>query len=105
MNTPIAEMLPVEVAYALPHQQRIIALSVPAGTTALEAVQRSGIAQEFPEIVPDTCSMGIFSRLLDGRSQPLPQDYALAAGDRVEVYRPLLLDPKEARLRRATRRK
>ncbi|MCB1649492.1 MAG: RnfH family protein [Gammaproteobacteria bacterium] len=94
----------VEVAYAQPQQQRIIALSVPAGTTALEAVQCSGIAAEFPQIDPLTASMGIFSRLLDGRSQPLPKDCVLEEGDRVEIYRPLLIDPKQARLRRAARR-
>lgn len=99
-----ANMLQVEVAYASPQRQCLIALGVPEGTTALEAVTRSGIVGEFPEIDLNTASMGIFSRLLDGRSQPLPKDYALENGDRVEIYRPLLIDPKEARLRRAARR-
>ena len=99
-----ANMLQVEVAYASPQRQRLIALSVPEGTTALEAAVRSGIAGEFPEIDLSTASMGIFSRLLDGRSQPLPKDCTLEDGDRVEIYRPLLIDPKEARLRRAARR-
>lgn len=99
-----ADLIQVEVAYALPQRQRIIALKVAAGTTALEAVKRSGIAEEFADIDLENASMGIFSRLLDGRSQPLPKDCVLVDGDRVEIYRPLLIDPKQARLRRAARR-
>lgn len=98
-------MIRVEVVYALPMQQRLIALDVPAGTTALEAVRRSGILEEFPQIVPESASLGIFSRLLDGKSMPAPQDYVLKALDRVEIYRPLLIDPKQARLRRAARKR
>ena len=93
----------VEVAFALPDQQQIIQLSVLPGTTALEAVIQSGIAVQFPIIKPDTAAMGIFSRVLDGRVNPTPAEYVLRAGDRVEVYRPLLLDPKQARLVRAAR--
>ena len=98
-------LIKVEVAYALPQKQRIVALQVPAGTTALDAVLRSGIAQEFPEIDPDSAPMGIFAKALDGKSLPLPQDYQLAARDRVEIYRPLLIDPKEARQARAAKLK
>ncbi len=96
------ELLRVEVAYALPDRQRIIELEVPPGTTALQAVEQSGIAAEFPEIETQTASMGIFSRLLDGRLKPLPADYVLQARDRVEVYRPLQIDPKQARRARAS---
>ncbi len=95
----------VEVAYALPERQCIVVLNVPHGTTAFEAVIKSGITAEFPDIDPDNADMGIFSHNLDGKSLPLPRDYRLQAGDRVEIYRPLLLDPKEARLLRAARLK
>lgn len=95
----------VEVAYALPERQCIIELRVPVGTSALQAVQQSGIAREFPGLEPLTAPMGIFSKALDGRTLPLPQDYQLKAGDRVEIYRPLLLDPKAARLARAAKLK
>lgn len=98
-------MIPVEVVYGLPHVQRLLALMVPAGTTALEAVRLSAIAQEFPEIVPETASLGIFSRLLDGRSMPAPMEYIVQPNDRIEIYRPLLIDPKQARLRRAAKRR
>lgn len=106
-----SELILVEVAYALPSEQRIIALQVPRGTTAVEAVQLSGILQLFPQIDPYTelqfnpqaIPMGIFSRPLDGKSSPLPQDYVLKERDRVEIYRPLQVDPMQARQLRAAR--
>lgn len=95
----------VEVAYALPERQHLIELMVPAGTTALEAVRLSNIAREFPGIDPATVPMGIFSKPLDGKTLPLPQDYRLKPRDRVEIYRPLTIDPKAARLARAAKLK
>lgn len=93
--------IPVEVAYALPERQCIVAMQVPEGTTALEAVMRSGICNEFPQIDPHNDAMGIFSKPLNGKGRPLPADYQLQSGDRVEIYRPLQIDPKQARLQRA----
>lgn len=98
-------MIPVEVVYGIPSTQRLLALEVPAGTTALEVVQLSGIMQEFPEIVLETVSLGIFSRLLDGRAMPAATDYLVQPHDRIEIYRPLLIDPKQARLRRAAKKR
>jgi len=98
-------MIPVEVVYGLPHTQRLIALEVPAGTTALATVQRSGLLQEFPEIDLETASLGIFSRLLDGRTLPAPAEYSVQPHDRIEIYRALLIDPKQARLRRAAKKR
>lgn len=98
-------LITVEVAYALPERQRIIALEVVQGCTAYEAVLQSGILAEFPQIDPEQVDMGIFSHILDGKSLPLPKDYRLKPKDRVEIYRPLLLDPKQARLLRAERAK
>ncbi len=97
------QLITVEVAYALPERQRIVALEVKPGCTAYEAVLQSGILKEFPEIDPEQADMGIFSHNLDGKSLPLPKEYQLKPGDRVEIYRPLLLDPKQARLLRAER--
>jgi putative ubiquitin-RnfH superfamily antitoxin RatB of RatAB toxin-antitoxin module len=91
----------VEVAYALPNRQRLIALEVERGTTALAAVVLSGIAREFPEIDPERADMGIFAKNLDGKTLPLPSVYQLKAQDRVEIYRPLMADPKAARAQRA----
>ncbi|HAJ75605.1 MAG TPA: RnfH family protein [Gammaproteobacteria bacterium] len=95
-----AETLPVEVAYGTPEKQLIIELEVPVGTTAYEAVLLSKIADEFATIDPGNDPMGIFSRLLDGKTRAVPEEYILQAGDRVEIYRPLLIDPKEARVKR-----
>jgi putative ubiquitin-RnfH superfamily antitoxin RatB of RatAB toxin-antitoxin module len=99
------QLIKVEVAYALPERQRIIALEVTLGCTAYEAVLQSGIVDEFPEIDIERADMGIFSHNLDGKALPVPKEYQLKAKDRVEIYRPLLLDPKQARLLRAERAK
>lgn len=96
-----AKQIEVEVAYATAAQQKIIALRVAAGTTAREAVSLSGILEVFPEIDIDSQPMGIFSKPLNGKGRPLPEEYVLRAGDRVEIYRPLQIDPKQARLERA----
>jgi uncharacterized protein len=100
VNQSVA-MIGVEVAYATPERQLIIALQVAEGTTAYEAVIQSGITAEFEGIDPQRDPMGIFSRPLDGKSSPLPAEYELQVGDRVEIYRPLIIDPKQARLKRA----
>lgn len=95
------KLIEVEVAYATPQRQLIVPITVPVGTTALQAVQQSNIAAEFPEINIQKDPMGIFSKPLDGKGRPQPADYLLSAGDRVEIYRPLIIDPKAARLQRA----
>jgi uncharacterized protein len=86
----VTETIRVEVAYARPERQLILALEVPAGTTALEAAQLSGIEEQFPEIDLATQRLGIFGKLCK-------PDRPLNAGDRVEIYRPLLVDPRVAR--------
>lgn len=93
----------VEVCYALPGDQVIRSLQIAPGTTALEAVKRSGLAEAFPGHAILDADMGIFSQPLDGKLRPLPTDCVLQAGDRVEIYRPLVIDPKQARLARAAK--
>lgn len=93
-------LIAVEVAYATPERQLIIPLQVPVGTTAMEAVKLSNIAAEFEQIDIEKDPMGIFSKPLDGKGRPKPAEYEMCAGDRVEIYRPLLIDPKAARLDR-----
>ncbi|MES2625824.1 MAG: RnfH family protein [Pseudomonadota bacterium] len=102
-NDRAVQLIKVEVAYATPERQLIVGLNVAAGCSAYDAVIQSGIVAQFPEIDPEHADMGIFSHNLDGKSLPLPKDYQLKAGDRIEIYRPLLLDPKQARLLRAER--
>jgi len=87
--------LAVEVAYAGPEGQVVLALAVPSGTTAWAAV---GMAREkLPAgVTPDEARLGIFAK-------KVAPDRVLEEGDRVELYRPLTLDPMEARRRRAKR--
>jgi uncharacterized protein len=80
----------VEVVYALPTRQRIVTVPLGACMTALEAVQASGVLEEFPELDATTLALGIFGRRVEA-SQPLRAD------DRVEIYRPLRNDPRVAR--------
>ena len=91
-----AAQLSIEVVYALPEQQRLLAFDVPAGTTARDALRISAIKDEFPELDIEQCSIGIFGKEVDGGQ-------VLISGDRVEIYRPLLKDPREARRELAAR--
>jgi len=97
----------IEVAFALPQRQEIRELVVEQGCTASEAVAKSGILEKYASFLsPDSePAMGIFSRPLNGVELPLPADYVLQENDRVEIYRPLEKDPKQARLERAARAK
>ena len=89
------EGLIVEVGYAVPGAQRVLAIRVPAGCTARRAVALSGMAQLFPEIDADQCPLGVFG-------VEVADDYRLRRGDRLEIYRPLENDPLETRRRNAT---
>ncbi len=84
----------IEVAYAEPQRQKIIALVVNEGITIKEAVARSGIVRFFPHLELSTAEFGIFSH-------KKTSDYVLRDGDRIEIYRPLIADPKEMRRQRA----
>ena len=84
----------IEVAYALPTQQLILPVKVAEGTTAIQAVETSGILQKFPEIDLAQNKLGIFGKLVKS-------DTPLRERDRVEIYRPLIADPKEVRRQRA----
>lgn len=101
--SPGQRMISIEVAWAVPRRHWLRKLSVPAGTTARQVVIQSGINEQWPEVDVWRAPLGIFSRKLDGVQQPLPEEYVLQPGDRVEIYRPLEIDPKQARRRRAAR--
>ncbi|MPZ47519.1 MAG: RnfH family protein [Betaproteobacteria bacterium] len=88
----------VEVVYALPDRQRRITVRVAAGASVAEAIRQSGILDEYAEIDPTRWKLGIFSR----RVAP---DSKVRAGDRIEIYRPLVADPKTVRRERARSRK
>ncbi len=87
-------MINITVAYATVTRQLEIALQISESTTIAVAIQRSGIIEQFPEIKLSEAKIGVFSR----RAQ---LDDLLHDGDRIEIYRPLIIDPKQARLLRA----
>jgi putative ubiquitin-RnfH superfamily antitoxin RatB of RatAB toxin-antitoxin module len=85
----------IEVVYALPQRQEIVPLTLPAGTSARQAVEASGLLHKYPEIDLDGANkLGIFAKLAKG-------DTVLRDRDRVEIYRPLIADPKAVRKKRA----
>ena len=88
------ESLRVRVVYALPDQQVGVSLEVPPGTTIADAVTRSKLLEKFPEAAERPLACAVF-----GRAVPLT--YELREGDRVEILRPLRVDPKERRRRKA----
>ncbi len=91
------EWIKVEVAYALPQKQTIVPVQVKVGTTALEAARLSGITDKFEGIDLDNAKLGIFGKAVS------PQQ-VLNVGERVEIYRPLIADPKDVRKARASPR-
>lgn len=85
----------VEVAYARERAQALIAVKGQSGMTLADAIERSGILGRFPEIDLKANKVGIFGKLAK-------LDQVLASGDRVEIYPPLIADPKQARKQRAS---
>ena len=84
----------IEVAYARPDKQIILSLQVEEGTTIDAAIKKSDILKIFPEIDLSACKVGIFGKLSK-------KDSLLRDKDRIEIYRPLIADPKEVRRQRA----
>ena len=89
-------LIDIEVAYANPEQQVIVVLKMPEGVTVEHAINASGLLKRFPEIDAVDIKVGIF-----GCACKL--DEQLRQADRVEIYRPLIHDPKEARRQRAAK--
>lgn len=92
------ETIEVEVAYATAEVQRLLKVRVNAAATLRDAIEASGILREFPEIDLETQKVGVFSK-------PAKLDQVLRSGDRVEIYRALIANPKEARKKRAAQKK
>ncbi|MBM3341046.1 MAG: RnfH family protein [Betaproteobacteria bacterium] len=89
-----AERIEVEVVYALPDEQALVRLQLAANATVFEAIEQSGLLARYTRIGAAPLSVGIFGQ----RVSPATR---LKQGDRVEIYRPLTVDPKDARRRRA----
>ena len=90
-------MMKVEVVYALPDQQDVCVIEVLEGSIAQHAVEQSGLLQRYPELAEAPWMLGIFGRKVEST-------VCLSAGDRVEIYRPLTVDPKKARMMRAQKK-
>ncbi len=84
----------IEIAYATPQKQIILEMEVDPATSPREAVIQSGIDDYFPEIDKQNCDIGIFGKAVK-------PDHVLENGDRIEIYRPLIADPKQVRKQRA----
>jgi len=101
LKKPTGEMMleeiMVEVAYALPEEQVIISIKVPTIFNVQQAIEKSGIQKKFPSIDLSKNKVGIF-----GKKTTL--DHLLKDKDRIEIYRPLILDPKEMRRKRAAKK-
>lgn len=89
-------MMTVQICHATPQRQILLQLQVPAGSTLRQAIVTSGILQQLPELVLDQLQVGVFGKIKSLNS-------ALRPYDRVEIYRPLRVDPKDARRQRANR--
>lgn len=89
-----AASLNVEVIYALPHEQNLLRVQLEAGATVEDAIRASGVLEAHPEIDLAKNKVGIFSKLVK-------LDERLRDRDRIEIYRPLIADPKEVRRKRA----
>lgn len=88
-----SEIIAVEVAYARPDEQVILSVEAEQGITLEQAIEKSGVLERFPEIELGKNKVGIFAKLSKLNTE-------LKAGDRVEIYRPLIADPKEVRRKR-----
>jgi uncharacterized protein len=84
----------IEVLYALPHKAELVRLDLPEGATVAQAVEASGLLAKYPEIDLKKNKFGIYAKLAKA-------DAALRDKDRIEIYRPLIADPKEVRKARA----
>lgn len=93
-----SEMIHVEVVYALPTEQRVLRLAVRSDQTVEEIIEQSGVLSLYPEIDLKVNKVGVFSR-------NVKLNATIRDKDRIEIYRPLLADPKEIRRQRAEKAK
>ncbi|MGV8887439.1 MAG: RnfH family protein [Pseudomonas sp.] len=94
----VETVIDVEVVYAAIDRQVLLSVTVPAGTTVRAALLKSGVGEAFAELDLADCPVGIFGKVVAD-----PDNHPVQAGDRIEIYRPLLADPKEVRRLRAAK--
>lgn len=90
----MSDKINIEIVYGLAHEQTLLRQEVPAGTSVADAIRASGILDKYPEISLTGNKLGIFGKLTKA-------DTVLREKDRIEIYRPLIADPKEVRKKRA----
>lgn len=95
----MANQIPIQVAYATAEKQQVVSLSVDVSCSVKEAISLSGLLEQFPEIDQNDMKVGVFYRLVD------QENYILKAGDRIEIYRPLIIDPKASRAAKANKKR
>jgi uncharacterized protein len=95
-STARGDQVRVSVVYALPDRQVLVELELPQSATVADAVARSGLVQQFPDIASRPLACAIYGR-------PVADSHGLQGGDRVEILRPLQIDPKESRRQAAAR--
>ncbi len=98
VDSETSNLMPIEVTYASADRSWLIPLDIEEGATVQQAIITSGILEQCPDINLQTNKVGLFSKIVE-------LDVLLRAGDRIEIYRPLILDPKEARRLRAEKAK
>jgi putative ubiquitin-RnfH superfamily antitoxin RatB of RatAB toxin-antitoxin module len=89
-----ADKLTVEVVFALPDRQALVSVTLASGATVGDAIRQSGLPERFPDEQLDSLPTGVWGR-------PAERSQIVSDGDRVEIYRPLEMDPREARRQRA----
>lgn len=89
-----AKVITIEVVYARPDKQMLLSVEVPLGTTISQAIELSGMLTHFPEINLEHQKVGVFSKKRELSD-------VIHAGERIEIYRPLTIDPKDARRAKA----
>jgi putative ubiquitin-RnfH superfamily antitoxin RatB of RatAB toxin-antitoxin module len=94
MGFQMPDFINVEVVYPLPMKQELFSIRLPAGATVRQAIEASGVIEKYPEIDLAKNKLGVYAKLVK-------PDALLRDRDRVEVYRPLIADPKEVRKQRA----
>ena len=94
MADDTTEIIHAEIVYALPGETTVIPVAIGKETTVGEAIRASGIAEAVPEIDLESVKAGIFSRIVS-------LDDSVSDGDRIEIYRSLIADPRESRRKRA----
>jgi len=93
-ESKISKEIDIEIAYALANKQVILAQKIDSSMKPREALKASNILESFPELDLDNIDIGVFGKAIK-------DDYSLQQGDRIELYRPLIADPKEVRRQRA----